>query len=265
MEKVVGVRFRNVGKIYYFNPKNYNVKVGDHVIVETARGVEYGRVVLEPRSVKEDEVVHPLKEVLRVATKEDEDHEAENRQKEKEAFKICKKKIREHGLDMKLIDAEYTFDNNKVLFYFTADGRIDFRELVKDFIKTHQKEILNVIYKDTTENNPIALITRNRTSSIFLYELVENIDWSKENIEKQPGLKMLTTSLKTITPSAYHHPSDFVVLLTEKLNKYEHLKDFTNKLVNELVNENHTIINSDISIAKLMKCYIITLIKKQPV
>ena len=141
MEKVVGVRFRNVGKIYYFNPKNYNVKVGDHVIVETARGVEYGRVVLEPRSVKEDEVVHPLKEVLRVATKEDEDHEAENRQKEKEAFKICKKKIREHGLDMKLIDAEYTFDNNKVLFYFTADGRIDFRELVKDLASVFKTRI----------------------------------------------------------------------------------------------------------------------------
>ena len=141
MEKVVGVRFRNVGKIYYFNPKNYKVKVGDHVIVETARGVEYGRVVLEPRSVKEDEVVHPLKEVLRVATKEDEDHEAENRQKEKEAFKICKKKIREHGLDMKLIDAEYTFDNNKVLFYFTADGRIDFRELVKDLASVFKTRI----------------------------------------------------------------------------------------------------------------------------
>ena len=141
MEKVVGVRFRNVGKIYYFNPKNYNVKVGDHVIVETARGVEYGRVVLEPRSVKEDEVVHPLKEVLRVATKEDEDHEAENRQKEKEAFKICKKKIREHELDMKLIDAEYTFDNNKVLFYFTADGRIDFRELVKDLASVFKTRI----------------------------------------------------------------------------------------------------------------------------
>ena len=140
MEKVVGVRFRNVGKIYYFNPKNYKVKVGDHVIVETARGVEYGRVVLEPRSVKEDEVVHPLKEVLRVATKE-EDHEAENRQKEKEAFKICKKKIREHGLDMKLIDAEYTFDNNKVLFYFTADGRIDFRQLVKDLASVFKTRI----------------------------------------------------------------------------------------------------------------------------
>ena len=138
---VVGVRFRNVGKIYYFNPKNYKVKVGDHVIVETARGVEYGRVVLEPRSVKEDEVVHPLKEVLRVATKEDEEHEAENRLKEKEAFKICKKKIREHGLEMKLIDAEYTFDNNKVLFYFTADGRIDFRELVKDLASVFKTRI----------------------------------------------------------------------------------------------------------------------------
>ena len=141
MEMVVGVRFRNVGKIYYFNPKNYKVKVGDHVIVETARGVEYGRVVLDPRSVKEDEVVHPLKEVLRVATKEDEEHEAENRLKEKEAFKICKKKIREHGLEMKLIDAEYTFDNNKVLFYFTADGRIDFRELVKDLASVFKTRI----------------------------------------------------------------------------------------------------------------------------
>ena len=141
MEMVVGVRFRNVGKIYYFNPKNYKVKVGDHVIVETARGVEYGRVVLEPRSVREDEVVHPLKEVLRVATKEDEEHEAENRLKEKEAFKICKKKIREHGLEMKLIDAEYTFDNNKVLFYFTADGRIDFRQLVKDLASVFKTRI----------------------------------------------------------------------------------------------------------------------------
>ena len=124
MEMVVGVRFRNVGKIYYFNPKNYKVKVGDHVIVETARGIEYGRVVLEPRSVKEDE-----------------EHEAENRLKEKDAFKICKQKIREHGLEMKLIDAEYTFDNNKVLFYFTADGRIDFRQLVKDLASVFKTRI----------------------------------------------------------------------------------------------------------------------------
>ena len=108
------------------------MKIGDHVIVETARGVEFGRVVLGPKEVGEDEVVHPLKEVLRVATQADEDREKQNRLKEKDAFKICQKKIREHGLEMKLIDAEYTFDNNKVLFYFTADGRIDFRQLVKD-------------------------------------------------------------------------------------------------------------------------------------
>ena len=128
MTKIVGIRFRNVGKIYYFDPKNYKMKIGDHVIVETARGVEFGRVVLGPKEVGEDEVVHPLKEVLRVATQADEDREKQNRLKEKEAFKICQKKIREHGLEMKLIDAEYTFDNNKVLFYFTADGRIDFRQ-----------------------------------------------------------------------------------------------------------------------------------------
>lgn len=132
MTKVVGVRFRNVGKIYYFSPKDYEVKAGDHVIVETARGIEYGKVVLAPREVGDESVVHPLKEVLRVATKEDNEREAQNRIREKDAFKICQKKIREHGLEMKLIDAEYTFDNNKVLFYFTADGRIDFRQLVKD-------------------------------------------------------------------------------------------------------------------------------------
>ena len=132
MTKVVGIRFRNVGKVYYFNPKGYKMKAGDHVIVETARGIEYGRVVLEPKEVGEDEVVHPLKEVIRVATAEDDEREKQNRIREKDAFKICQKKIREHGLEMKLIDAEYTFDNNKVLFYFTADGRIDFRQLVKD-------------------------------------------------------------------------------------------------------------------------------------
>lgn len=132
MTKVVGVRFRNVGKIYYFDPKDYEITTDDHVIVETARGVEYGKVVLSPREVEDSKVVHPLKEVLRVATVEDDDKELQNRAKEKEAYQICLKKIREHGLEMKLIDAEYTFDNNKVLFYFTADGRIDFRQLVKD-------------------------------------------------------------------------------------------------------------------------------------
>ena len=141
MEKVVGVRFRNVGKIYYFNPKNYKVKPGDHVIVETARGVEYGKVVLAPKDVVDDQVVHPLKEVLRVATKDDDEREKYNRKRERDAFKICQKKIREHGLEMKLIDAEYTFDNNKVLFYFTADGRIDFRQLVKDLASIFKTRI----------------------------------------------------------------------------------------------------------------------------
>lgn len=141
MAKVVGVRFRNVGKIYYFNPKNYKMKPGDHVIVETARGVEYGKVVLAPKEVADDQVVHPLKKVLRVATPDDDDREKYNREREKDAFKICQKKIREHGLEMKLIDAEYTFDNNKVLFYFTADGRIDFRQLVKDLASIFKTRI----------------------------------------------------------------------------------------------------------------------------
>ena len=141
MTKVVGVRFRNVGKIYYFSPKEYHIETGDHVIVETARGVEYGKVVLAPREVPEEEVVHPLKEVLRVATPEDDKKEEQNRIKEKDAFKICQKKIKEHGLEMKLIDAEYTFDNNKVLFYFTADGRIDFRQLVKDLASIFKTRI----------------------------------------------------------------------------------------------------------------------------
>ncbi len=131
MIKIIGVRFRNVGKIYYFNPKDFKIKVGDHVIVETARGVEYGKVVLGPKDMDEEKVVQPLKEVIRIATQKDKAKEEANRKKEKEAFQICLKKIRAHELDMKLIDVEYTFDNNKVLFYFTADGRIDFRELVK--------------------------------------------------------------------------------------------------------------------------------------
>ena len=141
MAKVVGVRFRNVGKMYYFDPKDYNIKRGDHVIVETTRGMEYGRVVMDPKEVGEKELVHPLKEVIRPATQEDQERESRNREKEKEALKICRQKIREHKLDMKLIDAEYTFDNNKVLFYFTADGRIDFRMLVKDLASIFKTRI----------------------------------------------------------------------------------------------------------------------------
>lgn len=141
MTKVIGVRFRTAGKIYYFAPGKHSVKRGDHVIVETARGIEYGTVVCSPKEVEDDKVFQPLKPVLRVANAKDDEQEAANKQKEKEAFKICLEKIRKHNLQMKLIDAEYTFDNNKVLFYFTADGRIDFRELVKDLAAVFKTRI----------------------------------------------------------------------------------------------------------------------------
>lgn len=141
MVKIIGVRFRNVGKIYYFGPKDHDLQVGDHVIVETARGVEFGHVVLAPRDVDEKSVIQPLRDVLRPATLEDEEREAKNRDKEKEAHQICLQKIQDHGLGMKLIDVEYTFDNNKVLFYFTADGRVDFRALVKDLASVFKTRI----------------------------------------------------------------------------------------------------------------------------
>lgn len=141
MTNVVGVRFRNAGKIYFFSPGRLEISTGQHVIVETARGVEYGSVVLGPRDVEDDKVVAPLKTVIRIATPEDDETEAKNRDKEKEAFRICLEKIAKHNLEMKLIGTEYTFDNNKVLFYFTADGRIDFRELVKDLASVFKTRI----------------------------------------------------------------------------------------------------------------------------
>ena len=141
MITIIGVRFRNVGKVYYFSPRELDICVGDHVIVETARGVEYGFVVLGPKEVDDSKVIQPLKEVIRIATPKDDAREENNRKKEKEAFEICQKKIRAHNLEMKLIDAEYTFDNNKMLFYFTADGRIDFRELVKDLAAVFKTRI----------------------------------------------------------------------------------------------------------------------------
>ena len=141
MIKVIGVRFRTAGKIYYFDPADYDIKKGDHVIVETARGIEFGTVVGGIKQVADDEVIQPLKPVLRVASERDVEQEADNKRREKEAYRICLEKIREHELDMKLIDAEYTFDNNKVLFYFTAEGRIDFRELVKDLASVFKTRI----------------------------------------------------------------------------------------------------------------------------
>lgn len=141
MVRVIGVRFRTAGKVYYFDPGKLDIKKDDHVIVETARGIEYGTVVGDPKEEEEDKVILPLKSVLRIATPKDDEQEASNKQREKEAFKICLEKIRKHDLQMKLIDAEYTFDNNKVLFYFTADGRIDFRELVKDLASVFKTRI----------------------------------------------------------------------------------------------------------------------------
>ena len=141
MIKVIGVRFRKAGKIYNFSPENLDIKAGDHVIVETARGIEYGSVVENIKEVDEENVIMPLKPVIRVATAEDDKKAQSNREKEKKAFKICKEKIKKHGLEMKLINTEYTFDNNKVLFYFTADGRIDFRELVKDLASVFKTRI----------------------------------------------------------------------------------------------------------------------------
>ena len=141
MIKVIGVRFRTAGKVYFFDPLQLEIKRGDHVIVETARGIEFGTVVAGVHEVEDDKVIQPLKPVMRIAGERDIEQEAANKEKEKEAFKICKEKILKHGLEMKLIDAEYTFDNNKVLFYFTADGRIDFRELVKDLASVFKTRI----------------------------------------------------------------------------------------------------------------------------
>ena len=141
MTRVVGIRFQKAGKIYYFDPCGFDLETGMHAIVETARGVEMGTVLIPPKDVEDDKVIQPLKPVIRIATDEDERMVEKNKEKEKEAFEICKEKIQKHGLEMKLVNAEYTFDNNKLLFYFTADGRIDFRELVKDLAAVFRTRI----------------------------------------------------------------------------------------------------------------------------
>lgn len=141
MVEVTGIRFKKMGKIYYFNAGDIEVKVGDHAVVETSRGVEYGLVVIDKKLVEDDKIVQPLKNVIRVATEDDDKTVALNKKKEKEAFAVCKEKIEAHGLDMKLIDVEYTFDHNKILFYFTAEGRVDFRELVRDLAAVFKTRI----------------------------------------------------------------------------------------------------------------------------
>jgi cell fate regulator YaaT (PSP1 superfamily) len=141
MVKVIGVRFKKAGKIYYFNPRDLELSVGDKVIVETSRGVEFGEVVIGPKEIREEDVISPLKDVIRKANEEDERVVEENRTKAKEAARIAEKKIEEHGLEMKLVDVEYTFDRSKLIFYFTAEGRVDFRELVKDLASIFRTRI----------------------------------------------------------------------------------------------------------------------------
>ncbi len=191
MIKVVGVRFRAAGKIYFFDPLNFDINKGDHVIVETARGVEYGTVVGNMKEVEDAKVVQPLKPVLRIASPHDDKQEISNKTKEKEAFKICLEKIKKHNLDMKLIDAEYTFDNNKVLFYFTADGRIDFRELVKDLASVFKTriELRQIGVRDETKiKGGIGICGRSLCCNTHLSEFVPvSIKMAKEqNLSLNP-------------------------------------------------------------------------------
>ncbi|MGN0658860.1 MAG: stage 0 sporulation family protein [Emergencia sp.] len=141
MVKVAGVRFKNAGKVYYFDPDNLNVKIGDSVIVETARGLEFGTVTMDITDIREEDVVQPLKKIVRIAGEDDIRRHEENEKKKSRALAQCQEKIDKHGLEMKLIDVEYTFDNNKIIFYFTADGRVDFRELVKDLASVFKMRI----------------------------------------------------------------------------------------------------------------------------
>lgn len=191
MIKIIGVRFRNAGKIYYFDPKKLPIKKGDHVIVETARGVEYGSVVSDIKDVTDDEVIQPLKPVIRIATADDHARAKRNKEKEKDAMRICLEKIKKHNLEMKLIDTEYTFDNNKVLFYFTADGRIDFRELVKDLASVFKTriELRQIGVRDETKIvGGVGICGRELCCHTFLSEFVPvSIKMAKEqNLSLNP-------------------------------------------------------------------------------
>ena len=175
MVTVIGVRFKRAGKIYFFDPENLDIKAGMHVIVETARGIEYGLVAVGRKEIEEDRVVQPLKGVIRIATPEDDETNRLNKEKEKEAFDVCLEKIRKHELAMKLIACEYTFDNNKVMFYFTADGRIDFRELVKDlaFIFKTRIELRQIGVRDEAKmKGGVGICGRPLCCHTFLSEFI---------------------------------------------------------------------------------------------
>lgn len=191
MIKIVGVRFRKAGKIYYFDPAGMEIETGTHVIVETARGIEFGTVMIPPREIEENGVVQPLKPVIRIATEADEMTEQKNKEKEKEAFQICLEKIAKHKLEMKLVEAEYTFDNNKLLFYFTADVRIDFRELVKDLASVFRTriELRQIGVRDETKIlGGIGICGRPLCCSTYLSEFIPvSIKMAKEqNLSLNP-------------------------------------------------------------------------------
>lgn len=184
MINVIGVRFKPAGKTYYFNPNGFDVRQGDHVIVETSRGMEYGEVVMGKRSIETEQFKKPVKEVVRIATKDDTERYNYNKEFEKEAYKICQEKIQEHGLLMKLVEVEYTFDGNKILFYFTADGRIDFRELVKDLATVFRTriELRQIGVRDEAKTlGSIGVCGRSLCCSRFLEEFVPvSIKMAKE-------------------------------------------------------------------------------------
>lgn len=184
MAKIVGVRFKPVGKIYYFNPGRFKINIGDNVIVETTRGIEFGTVVIGEREVSNKSVVQPLKSVIRLATEEDKRTQSTNAEKEKRAFEVCCDKIRKHKLKMKLVDVEYTFDGNKILFYFTADGRIDFRDLVKDLATVFRTriELRQIGVRDETKvMGSVGMCGRGLCCSNFLGEFAPvSIKMAKE-------------------------------------------------------------------------------------
>ena len=191
MAKIIGVRFRNAGKIYYFDPLDMDIETGMHVIVETARGVEFGLVVFSPREIEDEKIPQTLKPIIRIATDADEQQQYKNKEKQENAYKICLEKIAKHGLEMKLVQAEYTFDNNKLLFYFTADGRIDFRELVKDLASVFRTriELRQIGVRDETKIlGGIGICGRELCCSSYLSEFVPvSIKMAKEqNLSLNP-------------------------------------------------------------------------------
>lgn len=197
MVNIIGVKFKSAGKTYYFDPLDLDIKEGGNVIVETSRGIEYGRVVIGRKEVKEDGIKKPLKGVIRIANAEDDKRNADNREKEKHAFKICAEKIKEHKLEMKLIEAEYTFDGSKVIFYFTADGRVDFRELVKDLASVFKTriELRQIGVRDESKTiGSIGICGRGLCCAQFLDEFVPvSIKMAKEQ-----GLSLNPTKISGV-------------------------------------------------------------------